>query len=71
MRWLTEAADDRELMFTVTYILDFITVTTTLQGKNNWDDTLVLTTGNQLIKDEYGFAPYESMWAHEIEVEAL
>ena len=71
MRWLTEAADDRELTFIVTYILDFITVTTTLQGKNDWDETLILATGSQHIKDEYGFAPYELMWAHEIEVEAL
>jgi len=70
MRWLTEAADDRELTFIVTYILDFITVTTTIQGKNNWDETLVLTTANQLIKDEYGFSPYDAMWSHEIEVEA-
>jgi len=71
MRWLTEAADDRELTFIITYILDFITVTTTLQGRNDWEEGYVLHTANQHIKDEYSFAPYDFMWSHEIEVEVI
>ncbi len=71
MRWITEQDGSQDLMFTVTFILDFITVTTTLQGRNDWEEGYVLHTANQHIKDEYSFAPYDFMWSHEIEVEVI
>jgi hypothetical protein len=71
MRWLTEAADDRLILFNVTFVLDLMNVTTTIEGKNNWDDPLILTTADQYIKDEYGFSPYDAMYEFAIEAEAI
>ena len=69
--WHPDLLPDHPMEITVTFLLDYATVTTSFEGKNNWDEAYCLLHANKMLNDEYSFSPYYSMHDHEIEVEIM
>jgi hypothetical protein len=71
MKWITELPDTQETRFTVSFILDFCTVVTNVPGKNRWAEEYVLHVANEMLDEEYGWRPMDSLQSYEIEVEVI
>lgn len=71
MMWHPDLPSNHPMEITVTFFLDYATVTTSFEGENNWDEQWCLLWANRMLQAEYSFSPYDSMFDHEIEVEIM